>query len=676
MFRTLLIANRGEIACRIIRTARQMGLRTVAVYSDVDAGARHVAMADTAVRIGPPAARDSYLRIDAILDAARRSGADAVHPGYGFLSENAAFAESCVQAGLIFVGPPASAIRAMGGKSEAKALMATAGVPLVPGYHGADQDPALLLAEAQRIGWPVLIKASAGGGGKGMKVATSADDFVAQLSSARREAAASFGDDRVLVERYLARPRHVEIQVFADSRGNCVYLFERDCSIQRRHQKVVEEAPAPQMDPAIRRRMGEAAVAAARAIGYVGAGTVEFLLDEDGSFYFMEMNTRLQVEHPVTELITGQDLVEWQLRVAAGGKLPLRQDDLTIDGHAIEVRLYAEDPSRGFLPQTGRLDHLRFPEEGLHVRVDTGVRAGDSIGIHYDPMIAKLIVWDRDRPAAVRRLQTALAATEVAGLAANVPFLAAIAHHPAFMAADLDTRFIQRHEADLLPAAEPAAPGILALAALGLLLDREAKARAAAADSSDRWSPWSRTDGWRLNDEAHGSVTLRAPGREAGEPGTDLLLTLTWRGDGYLFHCPGGDVRASGSLSADGRLRAELDGALVNATWVRTGNSVTLFHTPVGGAFGVHRFDVVEPLAGASTDTATGRLTAPMPGKIVAVLVDAGAAVEKGAALIVLEAMKMEHTIKAPAAGTVTALRYRVGDQVPEGAELVGFEAA
>ncbi|HSK40851.1 MAG TPA: acetyl-CoA carboxylase biotin carboxylase subunit, partial [Arenibaculum sp.] len=468
MFSKILIANRGEIACRVIRTARHMGIRTVAVHSEADAGALHVDMADEAWLIGPPPARESYLRIDAILDVARRSGAEAIHPGYGFLSENAAFADACGQAGIVFVGPPADAIRAMGGKSEAKALMEPAGVPLVPGYHGAGQDPELLRREAEAIGFPLLIKASAGGGGKGMRVVAAAGEFDAQLAGARREAASAFGDERVLLEKYLTRPRHVEIQVFADRHGNCVYLFERDCSIQRRHQKVVEEAPAPALPPGTRQRMGEAAVAAARAIGYVGAGTVEFLLDEDGAFYFMEMNTRLQVEHPVTEMITGQDLVEWQFRVAAGEPLPVGQDDLAISGHAIEVRVYAEDPARDFLPQTGRLDHLAFPEPGPHVRIDAGVRAGDRISIHYDPMIAKLIVWDHDRPAAVRRLRAALGATQIAGLNANVGFLSAIAAHPAFLAADLDTRFIERHHADLLPAQAPADATTLALGSLGV----------------------------------------------------------------------------------------------------------------------------------------------------------------------------------------------------------------
>ena len=477
MFSKILIANRGEIACRVIRTARRLGIHTVAVYSDADAKALHVEMADEAINIGPAPARDSYLRAEAILDAAKRTGAEAIHPGYGFLSENAAFAEACADAGVVFIGPPASSIRAMGGKSEAKALMETAGVPLVPGYHGEDQSPELLRAEAKRIGFPVLIKASAGGGGKGMRVVTSLEEFDDQLNGAKREAINSFGDDRVLIERYVTRPRHVEIQVFADTQGNCVYLFERDCSIQRRHQKVVEEAPAPNLDPHTRRRMGEAAVAAAKAIGYVGAGTVEFLLDEDGSFFFMEMNTRLQVEHPVTEYITGQDLVEWQLRVAAGGPLPLNQDQLSIHGHAIEVRLYAEDPQKGFLPQTGRLEHLVFPPEDAFVRVDTGVRSGDAISIHYDPMIAKLIVWADDRSSAVRRLRTALSQTQVVGLGANTEFLLAIASHPAFLAADLDTGFIERHETDLLPEPAPAGDDVLALAALGVLLERSAKAQ-------------------------------------------------------------------------------------------------------------------------------------------------------------------------------------------------------
>ncbi|MFV3131546.1 acetyl/propionyl/methylcrotonyl-CoA carboxylase subunit alpha [Niveispirillum sp. KHB5.9] len=654
---SVLIANRGEIAARVMRTARRMGLGTVAVYSDADANALHVASADQAVHIGPAPARESYLIGAKIIEAAKATGANAIHPGYGFLSENAGFADAVAAAGLIFIGPPASAIRAMGGKSEAKALMETAGVPLVPGYHGEDQDDALLAGEAARIGFPVLIKASAGGGGKGMKVANSADEFPAALASAKREAKASFGDDRVLIEKYLARPRHVEIQVFADSHGNCVYLFERDCSIQRRHQKVVEEAPAPGMDPAVRARMGQAAVAAAKAIGYVGAGTVEFLLDTDGSFYFMEMNTRLQVEHPVTEKITGQDLVEWQLLVAAGGPLPLTQEQLTINGHAIEVRLYAEDPAKGFLPQTGTLAHLRFPEQGDHVRVDTGVRTGDAISIFYDPMIAKLIVWDKDRPSAVRRLEKALAETEVAGLNANVPFLSAVASHPGFLSADLDTRFIERYEADLLPASVAPSAEVLALFSLGLTLSR----RSGGND------PWDAVGGLLLNLPAVDSIEWREPGEE----GASHKVDVTWARAGFTVTAIGRTLPVSGRLATDGTLSASLDGRKVTARWVRWGDHVTLFH-----AGGTHNLTLVDPHAGAHADHGGhGRLTAPMPGKVIALLVEEGATVTKGQPVIVLEAMKMEHTLKAPSDGTVTHLRFQVGEQVSEGVELVGFEA-
>jgi 3-methylcrotonyl-CoA carboxylase alpha subunit len=666
MFTKILVANRGEIACRVIRTARRLGVRTVAVYSDADAQALHVGMADEAYRIGPPPARESYLRIDAILQAARRSGAQAIHPGYGFLSENAAFAEACAEAGIVFIGPPPGAIRAMGSKSEAKALIAAAGVPVVPGYHGSDQDAVLLRREAERIGWPVLIKASAGGGGKGMKVAAGADEFETQLASAKREAVAAFGDDRVLLERYLVGPRHVEIQVFADAHGNCLHLFERDCSIQRRHQKVIEEAPAPNLPPELRRSMGEAAIAAARAVGYVGAGTVEFLLEPaNESFYFMEMNTRLQVEHPVTELVTGQDLVEWQLRIAAGEPLPLRQADLAIEGHAVEVRLYAEDADRSFLPQTGTLEHLSFPTPGPHVRIDAGVRGGDEISIHYDPLVAKLIVWDKDRAAAVRRLRSALQETRVVGLTTNLPFLSAIAAHAAFEAGELDTGFIERHLADLLPAPAPAPEQVLALATLGVLLERAARARAATAASADPFSPWGRTDGWRLNDEAHDSLSFR-------DVGAERTVELVYRRDGYLLTLPGSrPLMARGELGADGTLDADLDGVRLSAVWVRRGNEITVFHGGIG-----HRLRLVDLLADASAkDAPGGRLIAPMPGKVIAVLTEAGAKVPCGSPLIVLEAMKMEHTLKAPEDGTVKRVRYAVGDLIEEGEELIEFEA-
>src|SRR5512140_4404 len=457
MFKKILIANRGEIACRVIRTARRLGIRTVAVHSEADQNARHVRLADEAVAIGPAAARESYLVAERILEAARATGAQAIHPGYGFLSENADFAEACERAGMTFIGPPASAIRAMGSKSAAKALMEKAEVPLTPGYHGDNQDPAFLAREAGRIGYPVLIKASAGGGGKGMRRVDAPADFDAALASCRREARQAFGDDRVLVERYVLRPRHVELQVFGDRHGGCVHLFERDCSVQRRHQKVLEEAPAPGMTPERRAAMGAAAVEAARAVGYVGAGTVEFIVDPSGAFFFMEMNTRLQVEHPVTEMITGLDLVEWQLRVAAGEPLPLRQEQVQLDGHAIEARVYAEDPDKGFLPSTGKLVHLAAPEASYHVRLDSGVDEGDEITPFSDPMIAKLVVWDRTRALALARMRAALAQVRIVGVQNNVEFLSRLVASPAFAAADLDTALIDREREFLFPPS-PATP--------------------------------------------------------------------------------------------------------------------------------------------------------------------------------------------------------------------------
>jgi 3-methylcrotonyl-CoA carboxylase alpha subunit len=663
MFDRLLIANRGEIACRVARTARRLGVETIAVYSDADREARHVAACDRAVRIGPSPARESYLNVEAILAAARVTGAEAVHPGYGFLSENAGFAEACAAAGLVFVGPPAAAIRAMGSKSAAKALMERAGVPLVPGYHGDDQDPALLAREAARIGYPVLIKASAGGGGKGMRVVERPGAFADALAGAKREAATSFGDDRVLIERYLARPRHIEMQVFADTHGNTVHLFERDCSIQRRHQKVIEEAPAPGMSEARRAEMGAAAVAAARAVGYVGAGTVEFIAEETGDFYFMEMNTRLQVEHPVTEMITGQDLVEWQLRVAAGGLLPLMQDGLSIRGHAFEARLYAEDPARDFLPATGRLSHLAFPAESRHVRVDTGVQAGDQIGIHYDPMIAKLIVWDEDRAAALRRLAGALADCEAVGLTTNIAFLGAIAAHPDFARAELDTGFIARHRDQLIPPAAAASDDILALAALGELLHRDAEASRAAAQSADPHSPWHLTTGWRLNDDNHHTLRFR-------DGGNEVTVVVHYRRGGYELELPGGRLTVAGRLDGSGALAAELGGRRLRARVIRERQDRVVF---AGGR--QYRLGFIDPLAVAeSAGDAGGKLTAPMPGRVVQVRVEAGRSVRRGEPLVVLEAMKMEHTIAAPADGRVSVVRYQVGELVEEGAELVAFE--
>jgi 3-methylcrotonyl-CoA carboxylase alpha subunit len=666
----LLIANRGEIACRVIRTARRLGLRTVAVYSEADAAARHVKLADEAHLIGPAPSRDSYLNIEAIIAAARKSGAEAIHPGYGFLSENPAFADACRAAGLVFVGPPAAAIRAMGDKIAAKTLMQAAGVPVVPGYHEAAKDAKALAAAAAKIGYPVLIKAAAGGGGKGMRIVENAAGFADALAGAQREAQSAFGDDRVFLERYLTAPRHIEVQVFADGHGNAVHLFERDCSIQRRHQKVIEEAPAPGLSADRRHAMGAAAVTAARAVGYVGAGTVEFIVDRDGTFYFMEMNTRLQVEHPVTEMITGEDLVEWQLAVAAGGVLPKTQDELKIDGHAFEARLYAEDPARDFLPGTGRLHHLAFPEESRHVRIDAGVAAGDSVSVHYDPMLAKLIVWDRDRAGALAQLRSLLARCEVVGVPTNLSLLSAIAAHRAFAAGDVETGFIARYHATLVRPAAPADDVVVALAVLAIMLDLRSCAALSAARSADPHSPWHQVDGWRLNEAGLHVVRLRDPARGAVAPGIEV--PVRFRPHGLVLDLPGGPAAARGELAADGRLAAEIAGVRRTATTVRHGDELTVV---LDGRN--HGFVVLGLMNHARTELADdGRLTAPMPGKIVAVRIAEGDTVRRGAPLLVLEAMKMEHTITAPADGMVTRLRCAVGDQVDEGVELLEFAAA
>jgi 3-methylcrotonyl-CoA carboxylase alpha subunit len=666
MFAKVLIANRGEIACRVIRTARRLGVKTVAIYSEADARAQHVLAADEAYLIGPPPAKESYLCGDRILEVAKRSGAQAIHPGYGFLSENVDFAAACDKAGVTFIGPPAAAIRAMGSKSAAKRVMERAGVPLVPGYHGDDQDAAHLRSEADRIGYPVLIKASAGGGGKGMRIVERAAEFETALASCKRESASAFGDDRVLLEKYLRRPRHIEIQVFADRHGNCVHLFERDCSVQRRHQKVLEEAPAPGMSSERRAAMGAAAVAAAKAIGYVGAGTVEFIADQSGTFHFMEMNTRLQVEHPVTEMITGEDLVEWQLRVAGGERLPKRQDELAIDGHALEARIYAEDPAKGFLPATGRIVHLAAPPASRHVRVDTGVAAGDEISPHYDPMIAKLVVWDRDRPAALARMRDALEQFQVVGLATNVAFLGRLVASRAFGRADLDTGLIERDRDELFPAPVPASDEVLAAATLAELLRHERDARTHAAASRDPWSPWGGCDGWRLNQDNHHVFVFREGERQ-------VAVTAHYRKGGrFEVELPGGRRTLSGELTDATTVRAWLDDEELAATVVRDGPVLDVFR----GAER-HTLELHDPwLAEGAGDVHSGGLAAPMPGKVIAVLVQAGATVERGAPLVIMEAMKMEHTITAPAAGTVQEILYRVGEQVAEGADLIRFDAA
>ena len=660
LFGKVVIANRGEIACRVIRTARRLGITIVAVYSEADRAALHVDLADEAWPIGPPPALDSYLNIDAILDAARNSGAEAVHPGYGFLSENAEFAAACKAAGVTFIGPHPSAIRAMGSKSAARALMQRSGVPVVPGYHGEDQDPGRLVDEAERIGFPVLIKATAGGGGRGMRVVTGAAEFAAALAAAQREAAGAFGDDRMLIEKYVPRARHLEIQIFADSHGNTIHLFERDCSIQRRYQKLLEEAPAPELEPKRRSAMGKAAVAAARAVGYVGAGTVEFIADAE-NFYFIEMNTRLQVEHPVTEMVTGLDLVEWQLRVAAGEPLPIDQRDLRLRGHGIEARLYAEDPERGFLPQTGTLHELRFPPADI-ARVDTGVRRGDRVTSYYDSMIAKIIVWGEDRPAALERLRRALCETAVLGVGTNLGLLVRISAHPEFASAAVDTEFLERHRDVLLPTHRPAPAKALAAAAVARLLAHASAA--AAACLNDPNSPWARGDGWRLNGEGHQKLVFR-------DGAAERTVVARARAEEWLLEIGEEGICAYGERRPDGALAVVLDGV--------RGHAMVLDH---GSETGVilsgesWRLIEIDPLAAyEGDDPGAGRLTAPMPGRVAQVLVEVGDAVQRGEPLMIIEAMKMEHTVMAPVDGIVDAVRFGVGDLVEEGAELIALAA-
>ena len=665
MFQKILIANRGEIACRVIKTAHRLGIATVAVYSEADADARPVRLAREAVLIGAAAAKDSYLSIERIIAAARQTGAQAIHPGSGFLSENPDFAEACAASGIVFIGPPVEAIRVMGSKSVAKTRMAQAGLPLIPGYHGDRQEPDFLQEQADQIGYPLLIKASAGGGGKGMRVVERADDFAAALASCQREGASAFGDARVLIEKYLARPRHVEIQVFGDTHGNLVYVFERDCSVQRRHQKVLEEAPAPGMMPERRVAMGQAAVAAAQAVGYVGAGTVEFIVNPDGAFYFMEMNTRLQVEHPVTEMITGLDLVEWQLRVAWGEPLPLTQEQLQIHGHALEARIYAEDPAKGFLPSTGQLVHLALPEESLHVRVDTGVEEGDEISSFYDPMIAKLIVWDASREQALARMLQALAQYRIVGVANNVDFLSRLVASPAFARADLDTGLIEREQDFVFATDAPIPREVFLVAALATLLREEVRANTEAATHTDPLSPWHWRDGWRLNSRAKRRLLFRA-----GE--LEKTVGVRYAERGYVLELDGQETRVRGELGPNDMLWADLGGLRLNATVVVAGERRYVFL--YGRAWPLAR---VDPLYYSGEGGGQeGGLLAPMPGSVIALLTQVDVLVEKGAPLLILEAMKMEHTLTAPARGRVKSFRFAVGDQVSDGAELVEFEPA
>ncbi|ROL90794.1 acetyl/propionyl/methylcrotonyl-CoA carboxylase subunit alpha [Pseudomonas protegens] len=641
---TLLVANRGEIACRVMHTAKALGLTTVAVHSATDRDARHSREADIRVDLGGSKAADSYLQIDKLIAAAKASGAQAIHPGYGFLSENAGFARAIEAAGLIFLGPPASAIDAMGSKSAAKALMETAGVPLVPGYHGEAQDLETFRSAAERIGYPVLLKATAGGGGKGMKVVEDVSQLAEALASAQREAQSSFGDSRMLVEKYLLKPRHVEIQVFADQHGNCLYLNERDCSIQRRHQKVVEEAPAPGLSPELRKAMGEAAVRAAQAIGYVGAGTVEFLLDARGEFFFMEMNTRLQVEHPVTEAITGLDLVAWQIRVAQGEALPISQEQVPLLGHAIEVRLYAEDPGNDFLPATGRLELYRESAAGPGRRVDSGVEEGDSVSPFYDPMLGKLIAWGENREQARLRLLSMLDEFAIGGLKTNLAFLRRIIAHPAFAEAQLDTGFIPRYQEQLLPAPCELGADFWQAAAQAFTQSQPERVR-----SDDLQSPWSAVNGWRSALPAQTSLHLSCAGQ-------DQAISL--------------DARSPAFQLQGEHLWVEQQGLRREHRAIRRGDTLYLHWQGE-----MHSVTAYDPIAAAdASHSHQGGLTAPMNGSIVRVLVSAGQSVEAGAQLVVLEAMKMEHSIRAPQAGVIKALYCQEGEMVSEGSALVELE--
>jgi len=654
-FRTLLIANRGEIACRVIRTARALGLRTVAVYSEADRDAMHVALADEAVLLGPARARDSYLNVERLIEAARKTGAEAVHPGYGFLSENAEFAQACLEAGLVFVGPTAEMMTAMGSKSSSKALMEKAGVPLVPGYHGEAQDDATLANAANKIGFPILVKASAGGGGRGMRIVRSTDELAPAIVSAKREAKAAFGDDRMLIEKYVDNPRHIEVQIIGDSHGNLVSLFERECTLQRRHQKVIEEAPSPTLNAAQRETVCAAARKAAGAVNYVGAGTIEFVSDGKDVF-FIEMNTRLQVEHPVTELITGIDLVEWQLRVAFGEALPLRQDEIKLNGHAVEARVYAENPTKNFMPSVGRISTWRLPAETGGLRIDAGYREGDTVSPYYDAMLAKMIAWAPTRDIAIDRLNRGLLDSDVRGIVTNIPFLSALITHPKVRANAIDTGFIERELADLTQSAP--APGELELcAAVAAIVDDERKA--AQTDAS---SPW-QTFGWMPVGRRQRSFAFRVG------HGPEQKITLNY-GSGPSTLAIGERELAFTVVPKEGGFDLTLDGIKSSVAAVIDGHE--LYLRTRNGRFDLHW---VDPFGGESEEhVGEDKIAAPLPGTVVAVLAEEGAKLEKGAPILTLEVMKMEQTLRAPFAGVLKSIRCKVGDIVQEGVELAVVE--
>jgi len=661
MFDRILIANRGEIACRVIRTCRRLGIHTVAVYSEADAGAQHVRLADEAWPIGGPRPAESYLRGDAILEVARRTGARAIHPGYGFLSENADFARACEAAGIVFIGPRATTIDAMGSKAAAKALMQTHEVPLVPGYHGENQEAAHLAEQAATTGFPLMIKAASGGGGKGMRIVREASGFDEALASARREAANAFGDERVILERYVDHPRHIEFQVFGDTQGHVIHLNERECSAQRRYQKVLEETPSPFLDDARRAAMGEAAVAAARAVDYVGAGTVEFIVAPTGEFFFMEMNTRLQVEHPVTEMTLGLDLVEWQLRVASGEPLPLAQGDIKAQGHAIEVRLYAEDPEKNFLPGSGRLQRLCLPAPSTHVRLDGGVVQGDTVTIFYDPMIAKLIVFDVDRPRALQRLRSALAQCRITGPKSNIAFLERLASHPAVVEGRIDTGYLDRHLDEFLVGDTQPAAATLFAAVVAVLLDEEDRG---APTDGDPFSPWGVVDGWRVEGSGKRSVAL-AWGAERFD------IRVHGHGGEYRLHERERTGVVEGARLSGGVLSFRLDGQALRIPLAVDAPDVTV-HDAQGNRYG---FTLVPPFEWAPDDTKGGnQILAPMPGRVVLVKTAVGDGVTEGAELLVMEAMKMEITLRSPRDGKVESVAAKAGDFVDADAVLVRLE--
>ncbi len=663
MFNKLLIANRGEIACRIIKTARRFAIPTVAIYSEADRHALHVQLADFAFCVGPAPAAESYLNIEEIIKIAEQANVDAIHPGYGFLSENADFARACEQACIHFIGPSADAIEAMGSKQNAKCLMDKAKVPTVPGYHGKDQSEQAFAKAISKMGYPVLIKAAAGGGGKGMRVVERADDLNDALQAAKREAQSSFADPTLIVEKYLANPRHIEIQIFADRQGTVVHLYERDCSIQRRHQKIIEEAPAPGVSAQLRNKMGMAAIAAAKAIEYEGAGTVEFLLDDDQKFYFMEMNTRLQVEHPVTEMITGIDLVEWQLLIAAGEPLPLIQKDIPLNGHAIEARLYAEDPEQNFLPSTGELTHWDVPTEDDYTRIDTGVKPGDSISQYYDPMIAKVIVHGEDRETARQNLLATLQQVHILGIKTNCDYLEQILQYPDYCDAKLNTQFVDQHHQQLFFEDPETDQNALTIAAFYMLTQQQQSIESQKPFNTDPFSPWDQSKPWRLNLAPHQTVRLLWQGEIKS-----IVAELC--DDAFILQLPQGEpLKIRGELQADQQWHIKVGPHSLAVQVISDQQHLAIFG--LNKRYFIEYYDPARHYAAA--ESGAGQLTSPMPATIVAVPVKAGDNVAQGEKLIILEAMKMEHTICAPVAGVIKAIHFKVGDQVEEGVELLQF---